>query len=195
MNFTDRQVQIIEKAMTLIDEGGIQHLTTKNLASHMGFTEPALYRHFKNKTEILDSLLIHYQSVLRIGMEAALDPYKPGLDQIMDIMAFQFQTFSDNPSIIMVIFSEASFQNDSSLIATVTKIMAQKEQRINGIILQGQQDRSINKNLNAHSLTNIIMGAMRFTALRWKLSGFEFDLLEESKMLQQTITTMIKPTH
>lgn len=181
--------------MVLIDEGGIQHLTTKNLAAVMGFTEPALYRHFKNKTEILNSVLKHYQSVLRSGMQTEIDPGKSGLDQIMDIIAFQFQKFSDNPSIIMVIFSEASFQNDSLLIATVTKIMAQKEKRISSIVLQGQQDGSINKNLNAHSLTNIIMGAMRFTALRWKISGFQFELLEESKMLQHTITTMIKPTH
>ena len=193
MKFTKRQVEIIEGAINLIDQGGIQNLTTKNLAAHMSFTEPALYRHFTNKTEILNSVLIYYQAILKSGMERSNEAMS-GLKQILDIIQFQFEKFNANPAIIMVIFSETSFQNDSILVKTVTQIMEQKEKRIKTIISIGQNDKSIRKDLDCNSLANIVMGAMRFTALRWKLSGFKSDLLQESKMLQQTISTMIKST-
>ncbi|MCB0409114.1 MAG: helix-turn-helix transcriptional regulator, partial [Flavobacteriales bacterium] len=48
MNYSDRQIEIIVAATKLISEKGIQNLTTKNLAAEMSFSEPALYRHFKN---------------------------------------------------------------------------------------------------------------------------------------------------
>ena len=55
MNFTERQIEIIDASKDLIGRKGIQNLTIKNLAKKMSFSEPALYRHFKDKTEILKS--------------------------------------------------------------------------------------------------------------------------------------------
>ena len=55
--YTDRQVEIIEAATRRIDQYGIQNLTIKNLASDINVTEPALYRHFKRKDDILLILL------------------------------------------------------------------------------------------------------------------------------------------
>ena len=56
-NFTARQLQIIQESITLIAEKGIQGLTMKNLASAIGVSEPALYRHFKSKNDILSGII------------------------------------------------------------------------------------------------------------------------------------------
>ena len=53
MNFTKRQVEIIEASKDLIGTKGLQNLTIKNLAKKMNFSEPALYRHFKDKTDYI----------------------------------------------------------------------------------------------------------------------------------------------
>ena len=49
INFSDRQIEIMEAATQRIDHYGIQELTIKNLASDIGVSEAALYRHFKSK--------------------------------------------------------------------------------------------------------------------------------------------------
>lgn len=192
MNFTNRQLDIIKKTLVLIDAGGIQNFTTKNLAEAMGFTEPALYRHFKNKTEILNSVLIHYQSELKAGMEYIFNSKETGLEQIKAVIKFQFETFKTNPAIIMVIFSEASFQNNSILLNSITSIISRKQERLQNIIEKGQSDGSIRKDVNPLNIAHIIMGTMRFTALRWKLSSYTFNLLDESTSLQQSFTTLLK---
>ena len=56
-NLSKRQSEIINTAVRLIGEGGIQALTIKKLSSEIGVAESALYRHFKNRTEILETLL------------------------------------------------------------------------------------------------------------------------------------------
>ena len=59
-----RQKEIINAALKLISEGGIQALTMKNLAKMLEITEPALYRHFENKHDILLNVLFSNFSLL-----------------------------------------------------------------------------------------------------------------------------------
>jgi len=54
---TDRGEQIMSAAIRLLSEGGIAALTIKNLANSVGVTEPALYRHFDSKLDILVAIL------------------------------------------------------------------------------------------------------------------------------------------
>ena len=43
---SSRQSEIINTAIKLIGEGGIQAFTIKNISSEIGIAESALYRHF-----------------------------------------------------------------------------------------------------------------------------------------------------
>ncbi|MDO8358460.1 MAG: TetR/AcrR family transcriptional regulator C-terminal domain-containing protein [Devosia sp.] len=48
--------QIVAAAIALLDEVGIDQLTTRKLAERLGVQQPALYWHFKNKRELLDAV-------------------------------------------------------------------------------------------------------------------------------------------
>ena len=57
MDWSKRQKEIIDAAISLIAQNGIEGLTTKTLAAAVGISEPALYRHFANKSEIVRAML------------------------------------------------------------------------------------------------------------------------------------------
>ena len=63
--FTDRQIEIMEAATNRISKYGIQNLTIKTLAEDIGLSEPALYRHFKSKNEILLCLLEYFKTEMK----------------------------------------------------------------------------------------------------------------------------------
>ena len=46
---TERQQEIIDVALKLINNRGIQGLTMKNLSREIGVSEPAIYRHFETQ--------------------------------------------------------------------------------------------------------------------------------------------------
>lgn len=192
MELSKRQIEIIEAATELIGEKGLQNLTTKNLASKIGFSEPALYRHFKSKTEILQSVLTFYKDLLKKGLVNIIHSDLTGLEKIKGMMDFQFSHFTKNPAVIMVIFAETSFQYDNILSKSVSEIMTQKRNMVSKIVQVGQQEGSIRDDLDADQLTTMIMGSMRFTVLRWRLADFGFDLLKEGKTLWKTIEILIK---
>lgn len=191
MVFSKRQIEIITAATDLIGEKGLQNLTTKNLALKIGFSEPALYRHFKNKTDILQSVLIYYRLQMKTEFEKIILEKDLGVDKIKRLMAFQFKHFSTNPAVVMVIFSETSFQYDEQLSKVVLTILTQKKALLENIIIVGQKDKSIRPDFNPAQLADIIMGSMRFTILRWRLNNFNFSLASEGAELWNTISKIL----
>ena len=59
---TDRQKEIIEASLEIIYRQGIQGLTIKNLSKSIGISEPAIYRHYDSKIDILLAILDHFKS-------------------------------------------------------------------------------------------------------------------------------------
>ncbi len=47
---------VIETALRLLDEVGVDGLSTRRLAAELGVQQPALYWHFRNKRALLDAL-------------------------------------------------------------------------------------------------------------------------------------------
>jgi TetR/AcrR family tetracycline transcriptional repressor len=48
--------QIIDVALELLDEGGIENVTTRRIAERLKVQQPALYWHFRNKQELFDAV-------------------------------------------------------------------------------------------------------------------------------------------
>lgn len=48
--------RIVEEALLLLNEVGIDKLSTRKLAERLGVQQPALYWHFKNKSALLDAV-------------------------------------------------------------------------------------------------------------------------------------------
>jgi AcrR family transcriptional regulator len=192
MNFTERQIEIIDASKDLIGRKGIQNLTIKNLAEKMSFSEPALYRHFKDKTEILKSLLLFHREIIKSGIFKILNSDQSSLEKFQKILEFKFDHIKKNPAIVMVIFSETSFQYSSVLSSIVSKIMKQRSKKIIELLKEGQKNHEIRNDINPEQLATIIMGGIRKTILNWKLEGFKSDLNVEGKKLWITIEKLIK---
>ncbi len=65
--------KVVEEALRLLNEVGIEGLTTRRLAQALGVQGPALYWHFKNKQELLDDMA-------RAILKDAYGPLTPGRD-------------------------------------------------------------------------------------------------------------------
>ena len=190
MIFTKRQIEILDVSKELIGAKGIQNLTIKNIANKMSFSEPAIYRHFKDKTEIIKSVLLFQREIIKHGVFKIIESDISSVEKLKTIMDFQFNHFKENPSIITIIFSESSFQY--FVAEVIRKMLKKRNQKLMQILKEGQIEGGIRNDISAEQIATIIMGSMRFTVLNWKLSDFETDLTKEGKELWQTIEKLIK---
>ena len=191
--FTDRQVEIMEAATLRISKFGIQNLTRKTLAEDIGLSEPALYRHFKSKNEILWSLLEYFKSEMSNRIQSL--PFKPSdseSDKLRAIFNSQLKTFVNKPAIVSVIFAESIFHYEENLSLKVVEIMDMMQDVVKANIKKGQELEQYNKLISASTLTTILMGGMRMTVLKWKLSGHKSNLVKEGKAVLDGILKMIE---
>lgn len=190
--YTERQVEIIEAATKRIDNHGIQELTIKNLAADIFLSEAALYRHFKSKSDILVALLRY--SILdmrrRIEVISSDDQLNP-VEKIMGVFNSQLESFVAKPAIVSVIFSEGIFQFNKELSSILKEMMDMMHEYISMLIEQGQKQNKIRKSIGSGTQTTIIMGSMRFTVLKWKISGHQSDLVKEGNTVLNGILKMV----
>jgi TetR/AcrR family fatty acid metabolism transcriptional regulator len=191
--FTERQIEIIEAATKRIDEHGIQDLTIKTLAADLNLSEAALYRHFKSKNEILLGLLTYFIEEMkeRLGLILSNKDRSPS-ELLKDLFDSQLKTFVKKPSVVSVIFSEGIFQFNKELSSTVSSMIELMQNHIEDIVKKGQANDSFSKIVGVSITTTIIMGGMRITVLKWKLSGHNSDLIKDGNKVLSGILKMIE---
>ncbi len=188
---TPRQNEIINTAITIISQNGIQHLTIKNLAKNMNISEPAIYRHFTNKSEILLTLLHQFKNISK-QITSSIGEQESAIRQLSTIFEKHVSYFITKPAATSVIFSEEIFSNDPGLAKQIYSLMTSNEKLLFSIISKGQKNKEIRNDLNANELTLIVLGSLRLLVKKWKLSGFAFDLESESLKIWNTIKTILQ---
>lgn len=192
-DFTERQIEIMEAATLRIDQYGIQELTIKNLATDLGLSEGALYRHFKSKNEILLGLLSYF--ILEMKERVAAIISKEGItptDQLKEIFDSQLNAFLNKPAIVSVIFSEGIFQFNKDLSEKVSAMMELMQDHISAIIKKGQNEGLYRELIGPATISTIIMGSMRMTVLKWKLSGHNSNLIKDGNTVLNGLLNMIE---
>lgn len=190
--YSDRQVQIINAAIKLMGEGGIQMLTTKNLAREVGVSEPALYRHFSDKVDILQKVLEYLRSriVQRLENIAASD--LTPVEKLHELVLRQFAAFTNRPEVVVVLLSEGLYQNNKELSSLVYAIMQESASYYIRVIREGQDTGDFRNDVPAERLAFMIMGSMRFCVIQWHLSGFSYELIPKGEDLLDTFFTLLK---
>jgi AcrR family transcriptional regulator len=63
--------RLLDAAATILEEDGLTHLNTNALARRAGLTPPTVYRHFKNKEEVMESLARRFIAAEKAWLERA----------------------------------------------------------------------------------------------------------------------------
>ena len=186
-----RQHEIIESAGRLLMDKGVKGLTTKNLALEMGFSESALYRHFKNKEDIIVLLLDHLYNNIKERLEETQKNDNAPSEKLKAIFQSQFHYFSHHPHFIIAILSEGLFDETEKINRSILKIIAYKTNLISNIIEEGKQNQEFNNEISTPEMVHIILGSFRLMMLKWKISKFEIDLVQQGNAIMTTAIKLI----
>ncbi len=186
---SERQSEIIKASLELIAEKGIQGLTIKNLSTRIGLVESAIYRHFKNKFEILNT-------ILEIIKENSFgDNYKKNVNTLVQLeerLKSNFKIFASSPALISVAFSEDLFQNEASLLNKTKEVMQKSIKELTKIIKHGQKSGELRSDIPAESLAIMIIGTVRMFFKHWKMSDYSFNLEKKGKILIDSLKRLLK---
>ncbi len=192
MELSERQSEIIEKSINIISEKGIQGLTIKNLSKEIGISEPAIYRHFENKFEILKTMLLLFKDESLNSFYKAKNNSNGALNKLTIFLSDRVEKFKKNPSFASVIFAEDLFRNEPELKKLVTEIMDENTKRLNELIKIGQIEGEIRNDISSDILSLIILGSFRFLIKKWAQKNGVYDIEKNGIELINSIIRLIK---
>lgn len=189
---SERQLEIIESAGRILCSSGVSGLTTKNLAAEMKFSESALYRHFKNKEEIIISLLQHIAQEMDKRYAKVIDKEATPSRQFQAIFSEQFRFFQANPHFAVAVFSEGLMTENERVNQAVGQIMKVKVKHLKPIVELGRKSGEFRKEISSDMLVHITMGSIRLQMFKWRVANFDFDLRKQGKALIDALLKTIQ---
>ena len=188
-------MEIIETSLSIIAEQGIQGLTIKNLSKKIGISEPAIYRHFTSKTDILLTILNNFKEMASFLGAAMKDNKESALEKIEFMFSKIVDIFTESPSYVTVIFSEEIFKNEEVLKRKIIEILDMNENTIENIIKQGQKKDEIRDDVSYRNLALIVMGTLRFKVKQWDLKGCSGNLKNDGTELLASLKIILLKTN
>lgn len=190
---TNRQIEIIEAAGKLLMAKGVKGLTTKNLSIELGFSESALYRHFRNKEDIVVLLINYLESNIKERLQPIYENTNlTSSEKLLSIFNSQFTFFQQNPHFIIAILSEGLFNETDKINASILKVINYKLQLLSSIIDEGKKEGVIKTSMTTEEMVHIIVGSFRMMMLKWKFSGFQLDLITNGNSIMNTTINLLK---
>jgi AcrR family transcriptional regulator len=176
-----RHDQIAEAALDIVRSEGIKGLSVVAVAEKVGLVPSAVYRHFKNKSEIVDAVLGLIQTRLNQRYQDVIQQKLKPVEKLNLLLCRHVELINSNNAIPRIIFSEE-----------VTGGMPEKQERLYGIIrdvirnvaavvTEGQNNGTIRRDLPAENIAVSFLGMIQPAAIIWNLSEGEFDLIRHSK--------------
>ncbi|NIS38099.1 TetR/AcrR family transcriptional regulator [Candidatus Saccharibacteria bacterium] len=189
LNTEERQKQIIDEAIKIIHQQGYTSLAIRELAKHVGISEPAIYRHFESKEEIIAGILqrmVELGNTVKHQLKDLSDPRK----KIEQFILAQLDYLEKHPAMTSVIFSENIFQHNDRLKSKLQKIVNLRSRLISQILSEARQHQQL-ADATMEDLIVIIMGSVRMTVIEWRQANFSYSLRKRGQHLIATIEKLI----
>ncbi len=172
----ERQEQIVQAALELINESGVAGLSIAGIAEKVGIVPSALYRHFTSKDAVLEAVLDLIRQRLLGNVAHVRGLTDVPLDQLRLLVMRHAALLNENRAIPSVVFSEAVYTGNPERKAKIAGIITGYLAGIQAIIVSGQQDGSIRKDLSSATAAVLFMGMILPAAVLWNVSEGRFDI-------------------
>lgn len=171
-----RKEKIIITAIDLFDEAGINGLTTKEIARRQNITEPAIYKQFGSKKDIVIAILDRCASFDKLIKNTIVDNNIAGKEGILYFTRAYAEYYQNYPQITTAMFSFDMFRYDADLLQKMNYIVNERRKIVFDLVAEGAENQEFPVNVDKQALTDAIFGVIWSTTFMWQMGGCVFDL-------------------
>lgn len=178
-----RRDGIIITLIEVMDELGLQGLSTKEISKRQGVSEATLFRHFKNKAEMMMAALDHFcqydDDIIQSIINRKLQP----IDSIKYFVNAYVEYYENYPAVTVILQTYDGLMCEPELYEKVRSILTKRTNFLKKVIEDAQNNGDIVKNVNSHNMAILILGGFREVCLNWRINKYQFSLMEKTMSL------------
>ncbi len=172
-----RKDKLIITTLDVIDEIGIMNLSTREIAAREGVSEATLFRHYKNKNDLLMSVLEYFTQFDNDLYQTTLLKNLSPLDSIKFLINTLAEFYENYPAITVLTQLTDTLRYEPELEDKVRSIISLRSQFLEKMIEEAKKRNEIKNDIDTENIADIISGAFREICLKWRLNR-DFSLKE-----------------
>ena len=153
-----RRIQIKEAVKEILFFDGLQNLTTKNIARKVGISEGTVFKHFSSKKAIINDILNDVLTELVMPLEQIARGDANPSARLEKYICFHLDYLAKNKGITILLFTEASYQNDEALKKRLDETYHSLARSFASIVHDGIAGDIWDKNISVNDLASLYMG-------------------------------------
>lgn len=185
-----RRQQIAEAALTIIARDGARRFTTASIAREVGLAEGTIFRHFKDKADIIDAA-IRYLEALMFPEDAPPPPAEP-LEELRVFLTGRIALLQAHPGYLRVLFSNEIGHAVPGV--TLSRLHSLRERSV-GIIMrclkQAQAAGQVRADLSLHTLFMVIHGMLLSQVFSGPQLAAQLGFSQDAEVLWRGVTQLM----
>jgi len=153
-----RKIQIKKAVLDIISHEGLAKLSTRNLAANVGVSEGTIYRHFKNKKNIMFSIIDDVERNLLKTQKAIAYSNVSAINKLNNFLCIHVRYLVENNGITILLFSEAAYLNETELKGRLNGIMLKQKNYLTKILNDGIDKKLWDENIQVENFAALYLG-------------------------------------
>ncbi len=179
----ERQEEIIKAAVELAGEQGVDGVTTQDMATAVGVTQGAIFRHFPTKDMIWLGVIHWVRGRLMSVLDMAAGQGSDPLDSL-ERMFFAHLGFVDKvPAIPKLIFTDQLLKKNPKIKELIRSILADYEAKVTSLISQAKAQNLVRSDLDEYAAAVMFTGLIQGLMLRVSIIEVRKSLIAEGKLV------------
>jgi AcrR family transcriptional regulator len=162
------------------------------VARAVGVVPSGIYRHYRNKDEVLDAVLELISRRLLANVAAAKAETPDALERLERVLMAHVKLIRSDVPIPRVVFSEAVFTGHRRRRKRVHRIFQEYLGEVADIIREGQRAGRLRAGLSPDTLSVMFLGLVQPAAILCVMNGGKFDVTGHAERAWQIFSEMIQ---
>lgn len=171
-----RQEQIKQAVLEIIYTEGLKNLSVRNLADHIGISNANIFRHFNSKQEIILAIIKDVQKDFIGSLRSIANSSDEPKERLKSFICQTVKYLTQNKGITMLMFSEASHNNDTELKNNLLQIFNHQKKLVSKIVLDGIALGNWDESIPVENVAMLYMGIPVSLNIELILNGGQFQI-------------------
>lgn len=176
-----RQSEIAKAAMEITAARGMKGLCVAEVARRVGLVTSGIYRHYRSKDELIDTVLDYIQSRLASNARTAARMAGDAPTRLHALLTKHVNLIRENESIPQVVFCQEVYAGHPRRRTKLLGIIQGYLSEVANIVQEGQNEGSLRRDVVPATVALMFLGLIQPPAIIWHLSARSFDVKEQAE--------------
>lgn len=170
-----RRRQIVDAAMKVIIKYGSEHVTVKRIANVVGISEPAVYRHFKSKRDILLLLAEYIEQSLVEDISRVATGGQTALEVLDRVLRSHLSDIERRRGISFHVIAEIISLGDKKLNFRILQAIEKYTSCLKEFLAEGVKSGEVREDIDLDAAAMALFGMVQGLVNIWALNNYRFD--------------------